>query len=692
MGTDDPAPTVAALVARGDYVEAALRAAAAGDARHAIALYERVLRFADALPLALDLPDRPLAVRLALDAGLPGRAIDIAAEIVDADATALMRAAEAFAARGHRHEAAALFERAGEPARAAPLYEKASALFEAGRAYQSAGNLPEALRLYQAQANAAGGAMAAGGDTAVAEAQLARGRLLSQMGRHLDATRALQAAARHPATVTAAQQRLCGELLALGLPYAADEIASRLVRAHPDWPRDPSLVARMTAAMSTSGPVATTPASGATAPPDIPQRFMVKRLLGAGALGRVYLAEDRLLGRPVAIKVLSVGAAASETGRQMFQRFVREAEIARQLRHPNIVELFDAFPDSGLFVMEHLPGGTLGEAILQRGRLPPSSVRRLALDVLTALAAAHRAGVVHRDIKPANIFFDAVGNAKLADFGAAHLLDFGQTQTAGFVGTLGYLSPEQISGAPLSPAADFYALGVTLFQALTGRLPFPGPDFVAQHLSETPPRPGGLVPDLAPVHDEFIARALVKDPAGRFSSAEAMAEALASWPTHDPRPSPAAVAATAASAAVAPTAEVTAATAATIPREWLGDTAAGQLFGVIDQRVGRKILVEVRATPLTDHERQRLQRLAAAGGPMVERVLGIADDGLSVTYEALDGEPVPLAALAPAEARRLDNVWPVLAAAGIAPTPDLPVARTPGGPVVLVAPAITSPR
>jgi serine/threonine-protein kinase len=139
----------------------------------------------------------------------------------------------------------------------------------------------------------------------------------------------------------------------------------------------------------------------------------------------------------------------------------------------------------------------------------------MSLDIIAGLEAAHHRGVVHRDVKPANIFFDARGTAKLGDFGVAHLVDLGQTQTGGLIGTLAYMSPEQITGAPISIAADLYSVGVTLFEAVTGRLPFLGPDFVAQHLGEPAPVPSSVAENVPHGWDPILGALLAKNPQER---------------------------------------------------------------------------------------------------------------------------------------------------------------------------------
>ncbi|HVZ72625.1 MAG TPA: serine/threonine-protein kinase, partial [Polyangia bacterium] len=361
------------------------------------------------------------------------------------------------------------------------------------------------------------------------------------------------------------------------------------------------------------------------------RRFHVRRALGAGATGRVFLADDTLLGQPVALKLLQAGAGDDASAeRQAYLRYVREAEAAGRLRHPNIVALLDADPARGLFVLELMAGGTLAERLATDGPLSLAHARRLALDLLAALGAAHDRGIVHRDVKPANIFFDAAGNAKLGDFGAAHLADFGQTQTGGFLGTVAYMSPEQISASPIGFAADLYGLGVTLFEALAGRPPFLGPDLVGQHLAEAPPAIGSLREGATNAHDETLARALAKAPADRFGSASDMAAAVAAWPTEE-----------IARTVRAERAAIATATDDDAPADRdLGATSGGRLSVRWDPRTARDVLVEVRDEPLDDAALDEIRRLAALGAPDVQRVLRVSADRRQIWYEVVEGDGI----------------------------------------------------
>ncbi|HEV3031018.1 MAG TPA: serine/threonine-protein kinase [Polyangia bacterium] len=646
------------LVAHGAYVEAARVCVERGDLARAVQLYERVWRFADALPLAERLGDPALAVRLALDANLPARALEIAATIGAEAPDALRAVGEAFASRGRPFEGARIFERALEWPRAADLYRRAGAPLDEARAREAGGQLREAGLLYERL-------IAQGAETEVAAARLALGRLLARLGRPEEAARLLQAAARHEATRTAALRALCAPLLALGLRGAAAEVLARLRRDTPSLPASPDQFVALEEAELAATSRAPRSANGA-------RRFRIGKLLGVGATGRVYLADDTLLGQPVALKLLTVGAAASGRERQAYLRYAREAEAAGRLRHPNIVALHDTDPALGLFVFELMPGGTLAERVGAEGPLSVAHARRLALDLLAALGAAHERGIVHRDVKPANVFYDAAGNAKLGDFGAAHLADFGQTQTGGFFGTVAYMAPEQITGGAIGVAADLYALGVTLFQALTGRPPFLGPDLVAQHLGEAPPAAPSLRPELTRAHDDVLARALAKAPQDRFGSAAEMAAAIAAWPTK--------AAASVVAATPAPAVALEDAAVADDVRE-LGFTAGGRLLTRRDPRTARRVLVELRTLPLDDAALADVRRRAAAGGPHVQRVLRVSDDRREIWYEALDGAPLSFDTATAPERARLEPARIAL--------PDLALthfARTEGGPVWLLAP------
>ncbi|HEX6837636.1 MAG TPA: serine/threonine-protein kinase, partial [Polyangia bacterium] len=286
----------------------------------------------------------------------------------------------------------------------------------------------------------------------------------------------------------------------------------------------------------------------------------------------------------------------------------------------------------------------------------PPLVRGWALEVLAGLEAAHAHGVIHRDLKPANIFFAASGEAKLGDFGVAHHVDLGATQTAGFIGTLAYMSPEQISGARLTFAADVYALGVTLFQALTGRLPFAGPDFVGQHLGEIAPPPSSIKPELDGAWDALIARMLQKSPAERFASLDDVRRALAAIAVEP-------------TAASAPAAAATAEAAPHVSAERYTITAeldAG-LVQATDTRLGREVLIET--VPADAARLAWLAAIARVGGARLQRVLRLerlADGTTRVVYEALTGRTPRPPRLTAREEALLERALAPLHAAGIA--------------------------
>jgi hypothetical protein len=265
--------------------------------------------------------------------------------------------------------------------------------------------------------------------------------------------------------------------------------------------------------------------------------YEIKALIGSGGMGDVYRARDPRLGRKVAIKVLAESAAADPNA---VQRFRQEAQAASALNHPNIVTVYDVSisDDSAFIVTELLEGETLREAIEQR-RLSAPQVLACAAQVATGLAAAHGKGIVHRDIKPENLFITSEGTLKILDFGVSKLaaeavspaLHAGAPVTAPGVllGTLGYVSPEQIRRQPVDHRSDIFSLGVVLYEALAGRPPFRGEspaDTLSSILTDEPPRLSRLRPGLTAAIDEVVRTCLDKDPENRFDSAADLAVTL----------------------------------------------------------------------------------------------------------------------------------------------------------------------
>src|SRR5437762_7219665 len=253
-------------------------------------------------------------------------------------------------------------------------------------------------------------------------------------------------------------------------------------------------------------------------------RYRIVRKLGAGGMANVYLAEDQELGRQVAIKILDGRHAADD---QFIERFRREAKNAAGLSHPNIVSIYDRGEAEGTYyiAMEYLDGRSLKELIVSRGSAPIRTAIEYARQLLGAIGFAHRHGIVHRDIKPHNVLVGPEGRLKVTDFGIARSGASQMTEVGSIIGTAQYLSPEQARGAPVDQTSDLYSLGVVLFELLTGQVPFTGDtplEIAMKHLSETPKAPSELRPEVPHDLDLVVLRALAKDPADRYESAEEM--------------------------------------------------------------------------------------------------------------------------------------------------------------------------
>ena len=259
-------------------------------------------------------------------------------------------------------------------------------------------------------------------------------------------------------------------------------------------------------------------------------RYRVDELVGSGGFAWVYRGYDPELDIPVALKVLKPQFAGDEA---FEQRFRREASTAARLRHPNIIKIYAVGRegDAVFFAMDYLPNG-LADRLEVTNVLPEEFVIRVGMDVASALGFAHREGVIHRDIKVDNILFDSHGNAVVADFGIARAVSgyTGQTGTNMVVGTPQYFAPEQARAKPLDGRADIYSLGVTMFRAATGNLPFGGDDWyeiARQHVEDPPPVPRDVNPSLTDGFSRVILHCLEKIPDDRPSSGEALCTELA---------------------------------------------------------------------------------------------------------------------------------------------------------------------
>jgi beta-lactam-binding protein with PASTA domain/tRNA A-37 threonylcarbamoyl transferase component Bud32 len=257
-------------------------------------------------------------------------------------------------------------------------------------------------------------------------------------------------------------------------------------------------------------------------------RYSILSRIGSGGMADVYCAQDLQLGRKVALKLLYRRFAEDE---QFVERFKREASAAAGLQHPNVVGVYDRGEFDGTYyiAMEYLEGRSLKQIVQDEGPLAPERAIDMVVQILRAARFAHQRGVIHRDIKPHNVIVDDEGRVKVTDFGIARAGASDMTETGSIMGTAQYLSPEQAQGHAVSAQSDLYAIGIVLYELLTGRVPFDGDSPVTialKQVSELPVPPSAYNAAIPPELDALVLRALEKDPARRFADAEEMTAAL----------------------------------------------------------------------------------------------------------------------------------------------------------------------
>ncbi len=257
-------------------------------------------------------------------------------------------------------------------------------------------------------------------------------------------------------------------------------------------------------------------------------RYQITERIGIGGMAEVYRAQDNVLGRLVAVKVMLPQYAADPS---FTQRFKQEAAAAANLQSPYIVNVYDWGHDEGTYyiVMEFVRGSDLKTAINERGAINQRKVAEIGSQVCQALSVAHGLDIIHRDIKPQNIMVQPDGNVKVMDFGIARAKNSVKTQTSSVLGTAHYISPEQAQGKDLTATSDIYSLGIVLYESATGRLPFDGPDAVSvamKQVNDLPAPPHEINPDIDPALEAIIMKAMAKNPADRFATSKDMRLAL----------------------------------------------------------------------------------------------------------------------------------------------------------------------
>lgn len=493
-------PEVARLVREQRLVAAAELASSRGDPGTASTLFERACEFRRASEEAMRGGDFARALPLALE-GKDDEGAERALPELVRDPVQAERVSFHLERRGDHLWSARVLEAIGKRVPAARAYERAGEAIKAATLLEAEGDVIGAARVLEAQARK---------DPGRATIHVALGAILLRYGKVDAAVRSLQKVREGDPERRAALSLLLSGLDRLGLSQARVEAEQELA--------------------ALGGPVE----QGAVPDPDAQAlsvrarlfgRYEIVREVASSPSARVLECLDGVRGERVAVKIFA-GYDARGSGRDALARFEREVRVLGTLDHPNIVPLRDYVPEGPALVLAWMGRGTL-EQMVTAEPLAPARAVEIAQAVLAALGEAHRLGVIHRDIKPANVLFDEAGVTRLGDFGVAHLSDLSATATAGVIGTLGYMSPEQREGRPASVRSDLYGVGALLWEMLTGERP-------DAHSSGSTmrTRPSGIHRDLDTRHDRLVLSFLAAEPEGRPEDAFAARRALGSvrWP------------------------------------------------------------------------------------------------------------------------------------------------------------------
>jgi len=479
------------LVANARVLDGARLARRAGMHARAAELFESACEYRDAFEQALLAGEVRRAVLFAA-ASAENSCVEQAIEAVVSHVPLARASAEDLKVHGHHGVAARLFDRLGDKENAAQEYAEAGLAIEAadtlcalGRPREAAGVLETAHR-----ANPQNHAVA-----------LRLAALLAAHSRFDAATRLLQAIPESsPLCMQALQiQVVCYE--SLGLKDSATQVRQRLVAS--------GLASTPEASVPCAVPVE---GCGEGENRVVYGRYEIVRTVGVSPNSQVFEALDHVTDARVAIKQLRLQNAQSHhgTGRDAWNRMMREARALALLRHTNVIPLVELIEQGGAVVTPWMDGGSLAD-LMERERITPSRAVEIAGAVLGALAEAHRIGILHRDVKPSNILFDQAGVPTLSDFGVAHVSDTSTTATAGLIGTLAYMSPEQQMGKPATPASDVFGVGAMLVEMLTGHSP--------SHWGPSCPLPSSFHPDLDATHDDAVLAMVAHDTHVRLGSA-----------------------------------------------------------------------------------------------------------------------------------------------------------------------------